>query len=357
MRVYQFVSTLAYGDAIGNEVVVIDSILKSMNIESIILCDYSDPRVEIKSYLYDKNELKRSLEKNDIIIYHKSSGSHFSEEIIEFNCKKVMIYHNITPEEFFEPYNNNVAAELKRGREQLEKLKDIIDYAIADSEYNKEELINIGFKCPIDIQPLIIDFDEYNIKCNDNILNNYKKGTNIIFTGRIAPNKKQEDIIKVFYYYKNYVDSEARLFLVGSYNGTEKYYAKLKGFVQELRLKDVYFTGHVKFNDIVSYYKIADVFVCMSEHEGFCVPLIESMYFNIPIICYKCTAIPYTMGKSGVVLDNKDFISYSESIRKLIEDKTYRDSIIMNQLKNLERFSKKNTIRMFKELIKKIIEL
>ena len=349
MKIYQIVPSLSYGDAIGNEVIAIDKLIKLVSYDTMVFADYVDPRINIQADIYNKNKFCSELSNEDIVIYHKATGSHFSEDIKEFKCRKIMIYHNMTPKEFFEPYNKKTSLELENGIKQLENLKGYIDYIFADSEYNKLELEEIGFKCKIDVQPLIIDFEEYERKPNEDIIKRYSNdGTNIIFTGRIAPNKKQDDVIKAFYYYKNYIDKHAKLFLVGSYSGTEKYYAKLKGFVKQLKLNDVYFTGHIQFEDILAYYKIADVFLCMSEHEGFCVPLLESMYFDVPIIAFNCSAIPYTLGDSGVLLGSKNYIEYSEVIRRIMEDSKYKEEIIGKQRKNLQRFKKSLTVDMFK---------
>lgn len=357
MKIYQIVPSLSYGDAIGNEVIAIDKVIKESGYTTVVLCDYIDSRINIGAKIYDRAKICSELSNEDIVIYHKAIGNHFSEEFKKYECKKIMIYHNMTPEEFFLPYNKRTALALKNGIKQLENLRGSVDYILADSEYNKLELENLGFECKIDVQPLIIDFEEYEKTPSKDIINKYSnKGTNVIFTGRIAPNKKQEDIIKVFYYYKNYVDKNAKLFLVGSYNGTEKYYAKLKGFVKQLRLKDVYFTGHIPFEDILAYYKIADVFLCMSQHEGFCVPLLESAYFDTPIIAFNSSAIPYTLGESGVILNSTNYIEYSEAIRKLMNDSEYKQEIIDKQRRNLNRFKKTTTAELFKNNLSNFID-
>lgn len=357
MNIYQLVPSLAYGDAIGNEVIALHRVINDLGYKTKVLADYIDPRVNINGDIYNYKSFTSQLNKDDIVIYHKATGNHFSEEFKNYNCKKIMIYHNMTPPAFFSAFNKKIEKELERGIQQLHKLKGNVDYILADSEFNKLDLKTIGFDCEINVQPLIINFSDYDSEADKNIINKYKnKGTNILFTGRIAPNKKQEDIIKVFYYYKNYIDKDAKLFLVGSYNGTEKYYAKLKGFVKQLNLKDVYFTSHIPFKKILAYYKIADVFLCMSEHEGFCVPLLEAMYFDIPIVAFDSTAIPYTLGDSGVLLDSKDYIEFSEVIRKIHEDETYKNEIIIRQRENLSRFQENATAELFKQYLKKYVE-
>ena len=356
MKIYQLLPSLSYGDAIGNEVIEIDKVIKELGYITNVLSDYVDPRINIKAEVYNKNKFYSNLSSEDIVIYHKAIGSHFSDDIKEYKCKKIMIYHNMTPKEFFTPYNKKTTLALENGIKQLERLKTCMDYILADSEYNKLELEKMGFQCKIDVQPLIIDFEEYDVKANEKVIDQYNCSTNILFTGRIAPNKKQEDVIKVFYYYKNYVDKNAKLFFVGSYSGTEKYYAKLKGLVKKLKLDDVYFTGHIPFDEILAYYKIADVFLCMSEHEGFCVPLLESMYFDIPIVAFNSSAIPYTLGESGVLLNSKDYIQYSEVIKKIIKNNEYKEEIVKKQRENLKRFNKSVTVDIFKNNLNNYIK-
>ena len=179
--------------------------------------------------------------------------------------------------------------------------------------------------------------------------------TNIVFTGRIAPNKKQEDVIKAFYCYKKYYDSSARLFLVGSYKEDDEYYQKLKEYVWRLGVKDVYFTGHIKFNQILAYYKIADVFLCMSEHEGFCVPLVEAMFFDVPIIAYNSTAIPSTLGGSGILLDDKNPIIAAKMIDILVNDAELRQKVLKNQRERLEDFKYEKIKEQFEQYLNDFI--
>ena len=143
--------------------------------------------------------------------------------------------------------------------------------------------------------------------------------------------------------------------MVGSYGGTEKYYAKLRGFVADLKLKDVYFTGHIPFQDILAYYKIADVFLCMSEHEGFCVPLVESMYFNVPVIAYDAAAISGTLNGSGILIKEKDYAQIAKNIHDLVKDNRLRQEVIIKQKQVLEEYSEKRTKELFKEYITKFI--
>ena len=171
-----------------------------------------------------------------------------------------------------------------QGIKAAKRLAKTADYAIAVSEYNKQDLIRLGFTCDIEVLPILIPFEDYEKKPNAGVLRRYDDDyVNILFTGRIVPNKKQEDVIETFYYYKKYINPKSRLILAGSYVDVGKYHEKLELFARKLGLADVIFTGQIRFDEILAYYRLADVFLCMSEHEGFCVPLVEAMYFDVPM--------------------------------------------------------------------------
>lgn len=240
---------------------------------------------------------------------------------------------------------------MKTGRRELGEFADIADMALGDSEYNRKELEELGFK-KTGVLPVIMDFEKYGQKPDKKIFKKYKDNNiNFLFVGRLSPNKKQEDVIKTFYYYNKYINSCSRLFLVGSYTGTEKYYAQLQYLVQQLDIKDVHIMGQVKFTELLAYYKLADVFVSMSEHEGFCVPLLECMYFGIPIIAYRSTAIPYTLGGTGIQVNEKRFFEVAEMVNVLLENKELKNRIIERQRIRLTEFDRSKVIHILKEFI------
>jgi len=226
---------------------------------------------------------------------------------------------------------------------------EIVDYCLADSDYNKQELIEMGYKCQIDVLPLLIPFEDYDKVPSAKVLEKYMDDgyTNLLFVGRIAPNKKQEDIIKVFNYYKKNINSKSRLIFVGNAGGMELYYEKLQCYVKALELDDVIFTGHVGFEEILAYYRLADVFLCMSEHEGFGVPLVEAMWFDIPIIAYNSSAIPWVLGDSGVLVNNKNSILWSRLIEKILQDTVLQNEILQEQRQRLSEFSFEKTKSLF----------
>jgi glycosyltransferase involved in cell wall biosynthesis len=337
IQINQILPSISYGDAISNHVLEIRDILKSCGYRSEIYAQHIHPKLKNDAKVYTEYK-KRSSE--NILLFHYSIGSTIIDFIRSLPDKKVLIYHNITPHSYFYGINDKLVYLLKKGRSGLGTFSNEVVLALGDSEYNREDLINLGFK-NTGVLPIIINFKKYAQKPTQKIMDKFNDGhPNILFVGRISPNKKQEDIIKTFYFYKKHIDLNARLFLVGSYEGMEKYYEQLVYLIKELDLNDVIITGQVDFKDLLAYYKVADVLISMSEHEGFCVPLLESTYFEIPIVAYNSTAIPYTLGGSGVLFNKKRYEEVAEMCHMLISENAVRDRIIKIQTQHFKMFEK-----------------
>lgn len=342
MRIVQLLPTLSYGDGVGNDVLAIDRIIKEMGYATGIYAENIDPRIEKELVGYV--EKMPRLKQQDILIYHLSTGTALNETLKDYSGKKLIVYHNVTPAHFFAKYSRTAFELCKRGREGISHLCDVADYCWADSAYNKQELQENGYPCRIDVVPIVIPFEDYEKEPDPTVLERYRDGrTNLIFVGRIAPNKKQEDVIRAFYYYKKYSDPTARLFLVGSYNGNERYYARLCSYIKRLGLSDVYITGHLRFAEILAYYRLADVFLCMSEHEGFCIPLVEAMYFRVPIVAYYATGVKETLGDAGFPLEDKDGRIAAEAVRMIKERQDLREAILARQDQRLKDFAYEKT--------------
>jgi glycosyltransferase involved in cell wall biosynthesis len=350
MEIHQILPTISAGDAIGNEVLLIRDILRSWGYQSEIFAQNIHPSID--SAIFFTEHKKRS-SKNNVLIYHLAIGSEVSQYVMKVPDKKILIYHNITPPHFFYGINDNLALILGHGRSELKMLASQIDLALGDSEYNRLELEENGYR-ETGILPLLIDFSKYS-RYNKKIIDKYSDNwVNILFVGRIAPNKKQDDIIKSFYYYKA-INPNSRLFLIGGYNGCERYYGYLENLIKDLGTKDVYLLGMVDFADLIAYYMLADVFVCMSEHEGFNVPLIESMHFEVPVIAYNSTAIPYTMSGTGILVNRKCYPEIAEMINLVVTDKILREKIIQKQNIRVKDFSYDKTLKIFKTHLNKVI--
>lgn len=348
MEIHQILPTISPGDAIGNEAQEIKRVLNEWGYKSEIYAQNIHPKINAKKY----TEYEKASSKENILIFHFSIGSEVSEFVKKLPDKKIMIYHNITPPEYFCGVNETLVNLLENGKKELRSLVDHIDLAVGVSEYNRLELQEMGFK-NTDVLPIIINFHEYSSP-NKKLLSKYDDGfVNLLFVGRVTPHKRQEDIIKVFYYYK-LINPKSRLFLAGSYEGCEIYSDYLKKLIQDLNLKDVHLLGKISFNDLISYYKLADIFICMSEHEGFCVPILESMYFEVPIIAYKSTAIPFTLEDTGILVKEKNYCEIAEMVNVLIEDEELRSTLVKKQKDRLENFKREKIISQLESILSKV---
>lgn len=355
MKVLQVLPTLAFGDAVGNHTRALELLLKDMGYETEIYALSIDKRLgkEKAKYIEDFP----ALDADDVVFYHLSTGSDLNKAVSLLKCRKIVEYHNVTPPQFFAGISEELQERCQIGVEQVKKMADVFDYGIADSDFNKEELLSMGYTCPIEVAPILMDFEDYRRSPNPEVMARFRDDvTNIVFTGRIAPNKKQEDIISAFYYYRKFFNPKSRLILVGSGKGMERYLNKLKAYVRKLELEDsVLFTGHVKFNEILAYYRVADVFLCMSEHEGFCVPLVEAMQFQVPIVAFDSTAIGGTLGGSGLLLKEKDPLMTAGVIDRLMTDMRLRNKVIEGQKARLKDFSREVVTARYKELFARIL--
>lgn len=352
-RIIQIVASLNFGDAVGNDVRAIARALNEAGYATGIFTLAIHPKIKDEG-VYLINMLPE-LNENDLIIYHYATADELADIIKEAPCKVVLRYHNVTPPAFFHGYNEGAEKVTREGLDEIADLKDAIDYGMVVSDFNKKDLIDMGYQCPIAVAPILIPFKDYEQEPDKDVVTRYSDGkTNIVFVGRIVPNKKFEDVIACFAAYKEKYDSTARLFLVGNYQETDLYYQYLQDVIKKCGVEDVIFPGHIAFNEILAYYKIADLFLCMSEHEGFCVPLVEAMFFETPIVAYASTAIPGTLGGSGVLVETKEPEAVAEKMHQVITDQACREEIIEKQKRRLEDFSYD---RIKEQILKEITDI
>lgn len=344
-NIHQFVPVLESADAIGNHAIAIKSLLNKHGYNSTIYAWRAGKGM--KSYCVNYLKYANSWSENDILIYHFGVSSPITDFFCKAPGKKVVIYHNITPENFYRGVNDKIYHILKKGRKELAELADKIDLAIADSEYNCEELISFGFKNTVTI-PLLVDFTLYDIEPEPSILNKFKDNSvNIIFVGRISPNKKQEDVIRAYSIYNKYIEPGSRLFIIGQNHQVPEYNMILHRLINSLEVHNVFLTGGVSQKELNAYYRIANLFLCMSEHEGFCIPLLESMHFGVPILAYESSAVIGTLDGAGVLFKEKDFVQVAEMMNFMVRDKGLKEKIVRRQKERLRRFQREKIEQEF----------
>jgi len=319
MVVEQFLSGFHYGDAVGNSVMRFHRFLLKKGIESRIVSITTDEKLEADSINFSEyREIKDSVK-----IYHFAISSPLTDFFLRASGKKIIVYHNITPSHFFLDYSPSFVRSTSNGRKELKKLSGVFDISVADSEYNAKELKELGFK-NVKVFPIMVDIDEYRDNFNrglEEYFNSDKK--NIVFVGRVSPNKKIEDILKFFSLYRELTTTPAKLIIAGYINGVPLYYHSIRDYADSLQLKknELYFTGHIPFAELISIYRTADLFLSMSEHEGFCLPLIESMIFNIPVVAFSAGAVEETLKSGGIVFKKKEFEKLAFLVEKVFNDK------------------------------------
>lgn len=327
---HQLTAGMAVGDAISDQVFAIRSWLREQGIGSEIYAEHIDPRLvpevrPLTAYRPSRAEA--------VVVYHHSIGSAAVEQLLALPVKLLLIYHNITPPEFVAHMDPAFARQLQRGLAQLPRLRERTVLGLGDSPFNESELQTAGF--PV-TGVLPITFDETRYATRGGPLAAPFTPL-LLFVGRIAPHKRQEDLIKLLYYYQH-IEPNARVALVGS-TAVPAYAAWLQDLARSLGLADrVIFAGHVSQGEMVDYFRGAQLYVSMSEHEGFGKPLIESMYCGLPILAYACASVPGTLGGTGVLFHRKDFAALAELVDLLVQDQTLRQRIITQQQARVQAF-------------------
>jgi glycosyltransferase involved in cell wall biosynthesis len=335
--VHQWVPAAHRGDAIGDSARRVRGLLREMGHESDIFALTIDEDLTNDIRPFGDPAAKQG----DVTIFHFALPSPMTGEFARLPRGRVLQYHNITPAHFFAPYDAGIFRLAALGRDDLRTLAGHTDRALADSEFNRQELAEMGFD-NTGVFPIAIDPDRIARQPRrlalEKVLSDDR--LNFLFVGRIAPNKKIEDIIRLAEQYKRYVDAEYRFIFVGKTDGVPRYYDTVRALIDEYRMPAdrFVFTGPVDEADLATYYRTARVYISMSEHEGFCVPLLEAMLADVPVMAYASTAVPDTLGGAGVQFAPKDMEFAAELLVALAYDETLRAQIIAGQRRRVAEF-------------------
>ncbi len=301
-RIDQLTPTLEYGDAISNHVLAVRDMLCGLGYHSTAYAQSGLNRKLAKRALHMRVD---RIPRSAALLYHHSIGSSATEVALKHQGPKALIYHNITPTHFFAPYRPEFAKLLEEGRLELPTLAPHFPCSAGDSEYNVQELTECGYADPL-VLPIVISPRIAELRPDAQTIGRFRDGkTNILFVGRLVPNKRQDELIECFANYK-LLDPAARLILAGGYVADDPYVDHLHATVQVLGLTDsVVFTGKINDAELAAFYRVSDLYVSLSEHEGFGVPLVEAMWTDVPVLAYDCTAVGETIGENGLLLTDK----------------------------------------------------
>jgi L-malate glycosyltransferase len=338
MIVNQWVPAAHKGDAIGDSARRVRDLLRRLGHESELYAMTIDDVLRDEVRRFDDPAARRG----DVTIFHYALPSPMTEAFASLPPGgRILQYHNVTPAEYFAPYDPALFRLASLGRQELASLAGRVEVALGDSEYNREELERLGFG-RTGVFPIAVDTTRITQPASRPALERILDDglVNFLFVGRIAPNKKIEDHIRLAEVYKRYIDAYYRFIFVGRFDVVPRYYSTIRALMAEYRfLNDRFvFTGPIPDEELAVYYRHAAVYVSLSEHEGFCVPLVEAMAADVPVLAYAAAAVPDTLGGAGVQFAPKDLEFAAELLGTLAFDDDVRAGVIAGQRRRLADF-------------------
>jgi glycosyltransferase involved in cell wall biosynthesis len=329
--VHQLLPDFAFGDAIGAITLQTQSMLRALGFESEIYADVIDER--LRDAARPARQLDADLRDSDAVIYHFSIGSRLAYTMARLRVPRVILYHNITPPAYYQATNPRIAQRLEAGRDELRMLVPRVDLCVGVSAFNVEEMRLLGARRSAVVPPLV-DLQRLRPRPSQPTAPPL-----LVFVSRVAPNKRHDDLIRVLAALRRTAQPQARLAIVGRFTDTEDYVAALRWLAAELCVADaVDWLGRLDDAEVGDLYARASVFVCASEHEGFCVPLLEAMAFDVPVVAYAAGAVPDTLGGAGMVLRNKDPLLWAAVVDRVIRDDALRGTLAAAGRRRLDDF-------------------
>jgi L-malate glycosyltransferase len=351
--IHQLVAGFTTGDAISNEALVLQRMFRSWGNESEIFCAVKHTFPEYRKTARDLSTAMAAIKPADIAVLHLSTGSPVNDIFALLKCRKAIVYHNMTPSRYFDLVNRAVGIELEKGRGQMKKLAGVAEVNTAVSGFNARELESAGYR-NVRVLPLILDLEALVTEPEAKIMRLLDDGkVNVLFVGRGVMNKRIDDAITAFSYFHRYVEPNSRFIHAGSYTASERYYIILSTYIKEMGFdsRTIMFAGPVKQDRLNAFYRKAHLFLCTSEHEGFCIPLLESMVHHVPVLAYAAAAVPETLDGAGVLFKEKNFPAVAEMMGKVVHDSQLRAAVISGQDKRIERYRKRDLAAELRECL------
>ena len=363
--IHQIMPGFLYGDAVGNQAARIRGLLRGWGYRSQVYAQFRDRRLDDRG----KDYRRCRPVPDDLVIFHYSIGSPVTEFVRRLPCRVLVYYHNVTPAGFLRGYNEPLADLLDQGRRELAWFANTA-FALAASEYDRQEMLALGFR-RVEVLPYMVTFDALQASADSpagrEVLARYNTeipvrggdAVNLLFVGRLVPNKRQDDLLRAYSAYYHLINPHSRLLLVGSDSNAPGYRLELEAMAAALGLSDsVVLPGAVGPREgLGGYYRAATVFLCLSEHEGFCSPLIEAMAFDVPVIAYRSTGVPYALGGAGVLVNAKCYDLIAELIDLLVCNQAVRGRVLAGQRRRLEELSPGRVAEMLKNHIEQMARL
>jgi glycosyltransferase involved in cell wall biosynthesis len=328
-QVHQLIPDFKPADAMGQAAVAWQRVLRHLGYTGEIFAGSVAP--EFRSLVRPAHELKPA--PDDLVLYHHGIASPLAGRVMHLPCRRAVVFHNVTPVRFYE--GTRLAEALFAGRAQLAALADAVDFSIGVSEFNAAELREAGHR-NVHVVPLFVEAERFVGESNA------PKLPRMVSVSRVVPHKRMEDLLSLHEELRR-IALRAELWIVGGYAPGNEAFKRL--YKRAMKIGGVRFLGRVSHEQLVAAYRQSDVFVSMSEHEGFGVPLIEAMACEIPVLAFGAAAVPETMGGRGVVFDEKNFAALAEVVREVTDNAALRKKLIAGQLERVSELSFENTLK------------
>jgi len=336
---HQFNPVIAYGDAVGNDCLELQRIFWSAGVRSDLFASEAKP--EMRAFTRSWDDLELIQRRDGLLLVHHSIGTQAVPKVLASPARKAIVYHNITPGHYFAGLNDYLKTYAELGREQLKELAKAAEFGIADSEYNRKELEAAGVANTA-VVPALVDWEDFDRPPDPEVARELAdERTAILTVGQILPHKAVHDVVAAFAKYRE-SDRTAHLYLVGPTAMSGSYLDRVRGEIRRLGLDGaVTLTGSVTIEQLVAYYRGATAFLTLSEHEGFCVPLLEAMRSELPVVANAAAAIPETLGDGGILLENKSPEAVAEQLERVVHDQALRKDLIEKGRRRVDAFSRR----------------
>lgn len=347
---HQFVPALEPG-AVGQHTLEVQKTLRDAGVESEVFADIVHPAMVGRARPFEEYGAEFPARRGDWLMYQFAIGSPVANFLRARTEPSILYHHNLTPPEMLAAWEPAIVPGVLWGRRQLVELAGRVDFALAVSHFNRADLVDFGYR-DVDVVPILLDLDTFAGAPDPTTRERLDRerargGADLLFVGRVIPNKCQHDLIKGLAAYRKAYDNHARLHIVGG-PASPAYDAALRALARELGVADaVDFAGAVSPAALNAYYRSADVFVSTSVHEGFCVPLLEAMYHRVPVVAYAAAAIPETVGPAGLLLDSKAPAVLAAAWHRVATESLVRTALQDAGIRRLDAFALEPTRRRF----------
>ena len=350
--VHQFVPALLPRDATGDHTLALQQALRDAGFASDIYVEAAHDDLWHHATYFER--YPERAEPGDILLYQLSTASPVAEFLLTRPEPVVLDYHNITPSSFYDGWEDHTSAKVALARVQMAELAPYAVLGIADSAFNAAELTRLGCRTT-SVIPILTGIDDRSVEVDAaeraRLEAAHGDATVLLFVGRISPNKTQHHLVEALWLYRRWYDPLARLHLVGP-AFTDTYVEAVLALAAELGVAHAVRHGEdLSDAELAAWYADADIFVCLSEHEGFCIPLLEAMRSGLPIVAYAAGAVPETLGDAGVLLDSKRPSVVAAAVHRVLTDGQLADRLVAAGHRRLGAFSPSSTRARFVEVL------